>query len=243
MYYSDLFYQNSMKQAFYKLNSDAETQSDFNSWLRKKPIDIGSYLSANRVFIKLLFIFIFLFIIPEKSHAQENPGITTRAVVYQGDTIPYIELPTFRFFAPRIFTSNREERQYQRLVRNVKRVYPYARLAGIKFDEYSKMLDELETDAQRRRATRQIEREIRDEFEGELRRLTISQGHILIKLIDRETNHTSYDVLRDFRGAFTAVFWQSFGRIFGYNLKTEYDPYGEDILIEEIVQLIEMGAI
>jgi len=243
IHYSDLFYQNSMKQLFYNQYSDAESPSGVNSRFGKKPNVIGSYFSANGVFIKLLSIFIFLLVLSEKSHAQQNPGTTTRAVVYEGDTIPYIELPTFRFFAPRIFTSNREERQYQRLVRNVKRVYPYARLAGIKFDEYSKMLDELETDAQRRRATRQIEREIRDEFEGELRRLTISQGHILIKLIDRETNHTSYDVLRDFRGAFTAVFWQSFGRIFGYNLKTEYDPYGEDILIEEIVQLIEMGAI
>lgn len=177
--------------------------------------------------------------------AQTPPNriIVTRAVVYQGDTIPYIELPVFRYYAPRIFASQREERQYNRLVRNVKRVYPYARLAGIKFEEYSRMLESLDTDSQRKRAAREIERQIRDEFEGELRRLTISQGHILIKLIDRETQHTSYDVLKDFRGNFTAVFWQSFGRIFGYNLKTEYDPLGEDKLIEEIVQLIEMGAI
>ncbi len=175
--------------------------------------------------------------------AQVVTGQTTRAVVYQGDTIPYIELPTVHYHAPRIFNNRREEQSYNRLVHNVKRVYPYARLAGIKFQEYSELLEELETDAQRRRAAREIEQEIKDEFEGELRRLTISQGHILIKLIDRETKHTSYDVLRDFRGAFTAVFWQSFGRLFGYNLKTEYDPYGDDKLIEEIVQLIELGAI
>jgi hypothetical protein len=109
--------------------------------------------------------------------------------------------------------------------------------------EYSEMLAEIDSEIQRKRVSREIEREIRDEFEGELMRLTISQGHILIKLIDRETQHTSYDVLKDFRGNFTAVFWQSFGRIFGYNLKSEYDPNGEDKLIEEIVQLIEMGAI
>ncbi|MBW6478751.1 MAG: DUF4294 domain-containing protein [Bacteroidales bacterium] len=190
----------------------------------------------------ILFLLLLVVFLPA-SYAQQHKGITTKAVVYQGDTIPFIELPTFRYFAPRTFANNREQQQYNRLVRNVKRVYPYARLAGIKFDEYSEMLMGLETEAQRKRATRNLEREIRDEFEGELRRLTISQGHILIKLIDRETNHTSYDVLKDFRGAFTAVFWQSFGRLFGYNLKTEYDPYGEDRLIEEIVQLIEMGAI
>lgn len=178
-----------------------------------------------------------------EAQPQQKEGITTRAVLYQGDTIPYIELPEVRFFAPRVFENRREERRYNRLIRNVKRVYPYAKLAGIKFDEYSKKLAELETDGQKRRAARQIEREIKEEFEGDLKRLTISQGHILIKLIDRETQHTSYDVLRDFRGAFTAVFWQSFGRLFGYNLKDEYDPEGEDKLIEEIVQLIEMGAL
>ncbi len=194
-------------------------------------------------FLVLTLLFMFFVLCAFESKAQEKNTVTTRAVVYHGDTIPFIELPTFQYFAPRIFANNREQRRYNRLVQNVKRVYPYARLAGIKFDEYSEMLMGLETEAQRKRAARNLEREIRDEFEGELRRLTISQGHILIKLIDRETNHTSYDVLRDFRGAFTAVFWQSFGRLFGYDLKTEYDPHGEDRLIEEIVQLIEMGVI
>ena len=179
----------------------------------------------------------------ETLFAQDNPGETRRAVVYQGDTIPYIELPAIPFVAPRIFSNRFEQARYNRLVRNVKRVYPYARLAGIKFQEYSDMLAEIDSDAQRRRITKEIEQEIKEQFEGELRRLTISQGHILIKLIDRETKNTSYDVLRDFRGAFTAVFWQSFGRLFGYNLKTEYDPHGEDKLIEEILQLIEMGAL
>ncbi len=196
-----------------------------------------------KYFASLIFVIVSVILAENGSFAQTHKGATTRAVVYEGDTIPFIELPTFRYFAPRIFKNRWEEHKYNRLVRNIKRVYPYARLAGIKFEEYSEMLMSLETDAQRKRAARNLEREIRDEFEGELRRLTISQGHILIKLIDRETKHTSYDVLKDFRGTFTAVFWQSFGKLFGYNLKTEYDPYGEDQMIEEIVQLIEMGGI
>lgn len=175
--------------------------------------------------------------------AQQNPGQTRQATIHDGDTIPYIELPTINFLAPRQFSNRFEEARYRRLVRNVKRAYPYAKIAGVRFEEYSALLNEVESDIERRRLTRQIENQIRDEFEGELKRLTISQGHILIKLIDRETRHTSYDVLRDFRGAFTAVFWQSLGRIFGYNLKTRYDPDGEDKLIEEIVQLIEQGLI
>ena len=167
---------------------------------------------------------------------------TTRAIVLDGDTIPYIELKPMTFLAPRIFANRLEEVRYNRLVHNVKRVYPYAKLAGIKYEEYNKLLAAL-PEGQRRKAAREIEDQIKEEFEGDLRRLTISQGHILIKLVDRETQHTSYDVVRDFRGAFSAVFWQSLGRLFGYNLKVEYDPYGDDKLIEEIVLLIEQGLI
>jgi hypothetical protein len=176
--------------------------------------------------------------------AQQSPGKNThKAVVLEGDTIPYIELPTIKYFAPRVFANRYEEARYGRLVRNVKKVYPYARLAGIKFNEYNELLNKIESESQKRKITKEIEQQIKAEFEGELKRLTFTQGHILIKLIDRETQHSSYDVLKDFRGTLTAVFWQSFGRIFGYNLKTKYDPEGEDRLIEEIVRMIEAGVI
>jgi hypothetical protein len=194
---------------------------------------------------KFLHIFLpvfFTILLTEQSFSQQKGLITTRAVVLDGDTIPFIELKPVTFLAPRIFTSRREEIRYTRLVHNVKRVYPYAKLAGIKYEEYNRLLSSL-PESQRKSVARQIEKQIKDEFEGDLRRLTITQGHILIKLIDRETMNTSYDVVKDFRGAFTAVFWQSIGRLFGYNLKTQYDPRGEDKLIEEIVLLIEQGFI
>lgn len=191
------------------------------------------------------FLFCMILLVPVVSDvwAQDSPGHTRRAVVHEGDTIPYIELPVMRYFAPRIFASRSEEVKYTRLVHNVKRVYPYARLAGIKFREYSELLEGIESESERKKITKEIEKQIKAEFEGELKRLTFTQGHILIKLIDRETSQSSYDVLKDFRGTLTAVFWQSFGRIFGYNLKNKYDPDGEDRLIEEIVRLIEVGAI
>lgn len=169
--------------------------------------------------------------------------ITVRATVLDGDTIPYIELQPFNLFAPRVFTSRAAAMRYQRLVFNVRKVYPYARLAGIKLREYNEELAQMHSDAERRRAVRQIEREIREEFEADLMKLTRTQGLILIKLIDRETQHTSYELLRDFRGMVSAVFWQSLGRLFGYNLKTSYDPHGEDFLIEEIVLMIEAGLL
>lgn len=174
---------------------------------------------------------------------QEIRGITVAARIQNGDTLPVIELEAVNVVAPRYFRNRYEAYRFNRTVQNVKVVYPYARLAGMMFEQYSAQLLELQSDQERRRFVRAAEEEIRSQFEDDLKRLTFSQGLILIKLIDRETSHTSYELLRDLRGAFSAVFWQSLGRIFGYNLKTSYDPHGEDRMIEEIVQLIEAGLI
>lgn len=172
-----------------------------------------------------------------------SEGFTVAARVTDGDTLIIIELEPVNVLAPREFKNRFAAYRYDRTVRNIKRVYPYARLAGNLFREYSEQLLEIESERERRQFIKNAEGELLDEFEDELKRLTFSQGLILIKLIDRETKNTSYQIVREFRGVFSAVFWQSFGRLFGYNLKTEYDPYGEDRMIEEIVQLIEDGLL
>jgi len=170
-------------------------------------------------------------------------GITVAARVHNGDTLIVMELAPVSVVAPREFGSRREARRHDRLVRNVRVAYPYARLAGIKFNEYSQKIMAMDSDRERRQYTEQVEEELRAQFEDDLKKLTFSQGLILIKLIDRETQNTSYDIVREFRGMFSAFFWQSLGRLFGYNLKTEYDPHGEDREIEEVVQLIEEGLL
>ncbi len=195
----------------------------------------------------VLLVFL-LAILPgeEALWAAENDirrGSTVTARVHNGDTLIVMELAPVSVIAPREFGSRREEWRYNRLVRNVKIVYPYAQLAGAMFREYSEKIQELETDRERRAFTEQAEQELLDRFEDDLRRLTFSQGLILIKLVDRETQHTSYDIVREFRGVFRAFFWQSIGRLFGFDLKTEYDPHGEDRDIEVIVNLIEEGLI
>jgi hypothetical protein len=175
--------------------------------------------------------------------AQYVTGTTHRATVLDGDTVPVIDLQPVLIMAPRIFSSRSEEMRYYRLVQNVKRAYPYAQLAGVKLREYDSVLSAMESEIERRRAIKGIEEEIRDQFEEDLKSLNRTQGMILIKLIDRETSYTSYDILREFRGIVSAVFWQSLARIFGYNLRIQYDPNGEDHLIEEIVLMIEAGLI
>ncbi len=193
-------------------------------------------------FVFLLFFSVAVF----ASAAGQEPslqGETIAARVENGDTLLLIELQPVEVVASREFKNRFEAWRYNRLVRNVKAAYPYALLAGEMFEEYGEYIMSLESDRERRRFTREMERELREELEDDLKRLTVSQGLILIKLIDRQTRHTTYDILKDYRGTFSAIFWQSLSRLFGLSLRTEYDPNGSDRMIEEIVQMIEAGQL
>ncbi len=167
-----------------------------------------------------------------------NPG-----VVVDNDTISSIKLSTHYVVSQKKFKNNYQKRRYTRLIRYVKKVYPYAKLAGEKLDGYDSLLRATPNERDRKRIMKQAEKEIRAEYEGKLRKFTIGQGKILVKLIDRETNHSSYNLLKELRGSVSAVLWQGLGRLFGYNLKIKYDPSGEDKDIEQIIQLIDIGAI
>lgn len=183
-----------------------------------------------------------IFILPWLSLAQaQQPLIVLVAKVIDGDTLLQANLPQITVYSTRTFKSLWEQRRYEKLVRNVRKVYPYARLAGLKLKEYEVILKEANSDRERRRIMKKAEDELNARFGPELKKLTFSQGKILIKLIDRETGNSSYALLQDLRGKFTAFVWQQFARIFGYNLKVKYDPGGEDRQIEEIVTRIEAG--
>lgn len=136
-------------------------------------------------------------------------------------------------------------RQGRRLVNNVRKVYPYAKLAGDKMKEYDVMLADVTSTSERHRMMKQAEQEISEQYTEELKKLTFSQGLILIRLIDRETGNTSYQVVQELRGKLRAFFYQGFARLWGYNLKTEYDPAHnrEDEEIETIITLLERGQI
>lgn len=137
----------------------------------------------------------------------------------------------------------RDMRKYRKLVYNVKKVLPYAKIAGQKFREIDTTMDTLETDRERREYINRVEAEIKGRYEEELKNLTITQGRILIKLIDRETGHTSYDLVRQLQGNFQAFLWQTLARLFGSNLKMTFDEAGEDMLINDIVIMIENGIL
>jgi hypothetical protein len=162
--------------------------------------------------------------------------------VVDGDTIPVMNLNEVHISGYRIVNKG-EFRRTTRLIRYVKKVYPYAKIAGIKLKEYNELLLQTEDKKEQKKILKRAEQELKDEFGDDLRKLTFSQGKILIKLIDRETGDSSYDLVKELRGGFSAFFYQTFARLFGYNLKTKYDPNGEDALIELIVMMIENGTI
>ena len=129
------------------------------------------------------------------------------------------------------------------MIYNVKKAYPWAKLAGEKLAQVEEHMIALETEKEQREYMKVVEKELLKDYKEDLKKLTITQGRILIKLVDRETGDTSYELVRELRGKISAVFWQALARLFGSNLKSEYDPDGEDRLIEEIVILIENGQL
>ena len=186
----------------------------------------------------IIFAFL-LFLFPKINFSQE----TFRAEIFEGDTVPVIYLKPVYIVEMKKFESKKEERKYNRLVRYVKKVYPYAKLAAKKLQEYDTLLQAAKNDHERSKLMKKAEKELRKQYEGKLRSFTFTQGKILIKLIDRETSYTSYDLLKQLRSGLYASIWQGIGKIFDYDLKIKYDPKGADRQIEQIVLLIEAGAI
>ncbi len=131
--------------------------------------------------------------------------------------------------------------RYQRMVTNLKKVYPYAMVVRSKLEAINTELVNIPEDRDRKKYIRQTEKNLFGEYEDDIRDMTITQGRLLIKLIDRETQNTSFELIRYYRGSLSAAFWQGIARIFGTNLKEEYDPYGDDAIMEIIVQAIESG--
>lgn len=206
-------------------------------------------------------IILFLLLLSPGLHAQVDTAATKDAVpsglvdtlpgnYYQlhttdrdGVVLPEIELKEV-YIVGREKTSRKFPfHRYQRLIYNLKKVYPYALVVRSKIIEINDSLELIPDDKDRRKYLRNIEKDIFGEYEDDVRNMTITQGRLLIKLIDRETRNTSYELIRQYRGSFSASFWQAVARIFGSNLKAEYDPYGEDFIIELIINEIDAGRL
>lgn len=171
-------------------------------------------------------------------------GHYTLGTVIDGDTIPYFKLPEITVYASGMLLTQAEIRNNKKLIRNVRLMLPYAR-------EGKRRLDKLEVEIaampkkQRKAAIKKAEEELLRDYKGEISNYTFSQGLVLIKLIDRETSRTAYNIVGELRGSLRAGLYQTLAKLFGYNLKTTFDPKNDpkDNLIDRIVISIERGQL
>jgi hypothetical protein len=170
-------------------------------------------------------------------------GKIVQASVVNGDTLIEVELKPILIRPPLVLSSKSQVKRYTRLVLYVKKVYPYSQIVKLQLEEIHAHLNEYKTEKEKKEYLKLKESELKQQFEGELRKMTFTQGRILIKLINRETGETTYNIVKELKGSLNAFFWQSIARLFGSNLKLEYDPYGEDMMIEDIVVRIENGEL
>ncbi len=197
--------------------------------------------------MKLIRSFLLFFILltassPLKSQPTTDSVSVLELVVIDGDTFPMYTFKSITVNGSKRF-SKRERRKYGRLKRYVVKVFPYAELAGQMLNDFDDTLKTMKNERERKKYLAQVEDELKAQFEGELKSLTIKQGILLVKLIDRQTGNSSFELIKTLRGSFSAFIWQSLARLFGSNLKLKYDPAGEDLLVEEIVLQMESGAI
>ena len=199
---------------------------------------------------KKVFFLLFLFLL-SSVYAQQNQGDSL--LLIEGDSIPQygITLKEVVVFQPLRFKTREELKRYILLRRRVFRVYPYAKLAADRLTILNERLDNIETKRGRKKYLKRLEKFIYEEFEEELKKLSKSQGRILIKLVHRQTGSTTFDLVKELRTGWKAFFYQTTASLFSLSLKDQYNPEEvlEDYLIEDILQrafadqyLIEQAA-
>jgi len=196
--------------------------------------------------IMLLFCLLFLFFIG-KGHAQSGSfsenDIPEFIIEQEGDTTYTMILRDIYIYPKNEFKNNKDEEKYRKLIRDIKKTLPYAKMIYATLIETYEYMETLPDKKSKEEHLKRMEKELFAEYKPVLKKLTFSQGKLLIKLIDRECNQSSYQLLKAFLGSFRAGFWNIFASIFGANLKTEWNPDGKDAAGERIIQMIEMGLL
>jgi hypothetical protein len=177
----------------------------------------------------------------QRSDTLQGRSFLLQKVNRNGVTLPEVEIKEVTVYAHPRFQRKSDFRKYERLIYNLKKVYPYALIVRSRLARVDADMRNINNEIDRKEYLKKVEKDVFAEYESAIRDMTITQGRLLIKLIDRETLNTSYTLIKDYRGKIAAAFWQGIARIFGTNLKEEYDPYGEDALIESIILEIDAG--
>ncbi len=204
-------------------------------------------MSLSRNFVVLTISFLLLMSLP--AFAQQDSGdptfvptVKVGKTLVDGDSIQYMELSNVYVYPEPTFKNKRQQQAYMRLVRNVKKVLPIAKQVRqiiIETAEFTETLPESE----RKEHLKRVEASIVKEYKPQMKKLTFSQGKLLIRLVDRECNSTAYEAMQAFIGPVRSGMWQAFAWMFGASLKKGYDPEGVDRLTERVVLMVEAGQI
>lgn len=195
-----------------------------------------------RNLIFLLFAFISLTLYGQNDY-DPLPMNQQRVVIENGDTIPFVRLRPVYIFPPMVFKNQKQEMEYWRTVRDVKKTLPYAKLIYDTLMETYEYMETLPTEKAKSQHLKKMEKELFETYKPVLKKLTFRQGKLLIKLIDRECNQSSYSLIKAFLGTFRAGFWNTFASLFGASLKQEWDPKGKDRALEQICLRVEAGQL
>ena len=190
---------------------------------------------------KRLYILLFLAFLSVSAMGQfrrERSYWHQEWVIENGDSVAVFHLTPVRKYARKP-----DMRRYARLVRAVKRVYPIAEEARVLMRTMERELLALPNKKQQKMYIKGIEKRLVREYTPVLKKMTIYDGSVLLKLIDRQVDDTAFDIIKEFRGGFEAGLWQALAKMFGNNLKTDYDPDQDDMLLEQIVTLYEKGLL
>lgn len=207
---------------------------------------------------QIIFTLLFLFV-STNIFAQEHINLEDRVVdlnsptfvpmVHIGkakvgqDSVQYVRTNTIYIYPPMEFKNDKQRQAYNRLVYNIKKVLPLAKECNQIILETGAYLQTIPTKKERDALTKAVEKELKQKYTPRIKKLTYSQGKLLIKLIDRETHSTGYELIQAFLGPVRAGFYQAFAWVFGASLKKRYEPKGADRLVERIVLQVEAGQL
>ena len=195
---------------------------------------------GTRWYILLISITMLFFIAPAQAQKGDNDTIMLGAIVVEADTFAMVYLPDVYKSTRMLRKYARQRSQYNRLRYNVQKVYPYAVIAADVLKDVDVTLAKYEHDKKKRKEyLKSLEKELNKRFKGELEDMTITQGQILVKLINRQTGKNCFSIIKELKGGFSAVVWQSLALLFNNSLKREYDPEDRDKEIEAIVAELE----
>lgn len=157
-------------------------------------------------------------------------------IVEKGDSVPLVHILPIRKYARKP-----DMRRYQRLIRMVKKCYPLAKQARVEMEKMEQQLLAVKDPKQQQKLSKELQRRLIKQYTPVILKMTFSEGKVLLKLIDRETEQTAFQIIKEFRGGFVAGFFQAMAKLFGNDLKLEYQPGTRDKTLEQIVTYYEMG--